>query len=132
MLTPLENKKDQGYSRISWDSAYDKVVQAIQKIQAQYGKDSFAVLSGVSLSNEKSYLMGKFARVALQTANIDYNGRLCMVSAGTGNKKAFGVDRAANSWADILETASDSEDTGLEYQVERHSGTCFREKDCVG
>lgn len=48
--------------------------------------------------------MGKFARLALQTKNIDYNGRLCMVSAGTGNKKAFGVDQAANSWADILET----------------------------
>ncbi len=35
-------------------------------------------------------------------ANIDYNGRLCMVSAAAGNKKAFGIDRAANPWADIL------------------------------
>src|SRR5699024_11609027 len=32
---------------------------------------------------------------------IDYNGRLCMVSAAAGNNKAFGVDRAANPWADI-------------------------------
>src|SRR6185295_16904759 len=46
--------------------------------------------------------MGKFARVCLQTANIDYNGRLCMVSAAAGNKKAFGIDRAANPWSDIL------------------------------
>ena len=46
--------------------------------------------------------MGKFARVALQTKELDYNGRLCMVSAGTGNKKAFGIDRAANYWEDIL------------------------------
>jgi assimilatory nitrate reductase catalytic subunit len=43
--------------------------------------------------------MGKFARLALGTANIDYNGRLCMVSAGGGNKKALGIDRASNSWA---------------------------------
>jgi assimilatory nitrate reductase catalytic subunit len=28
------------------------------------------------------------------TANLDYNGRYCMVSAGAGNKKALGVDRA--------------------------------------
>ncbi len=104
LLYPLENKKDVGYERVSWDAAYDRTVSAIQQIQSKYGKDSFAVLSGVSLSNEKSYLIGKFARVALQTKNLDYNGRLCMVSAGTGNKKAFGVDRAANSWADILET----------------------------
>ena len=46
--------------------------------------------------------MGKFARVALQTKELDYNGRLCMVSAGAGNKKAFGIDRAANYWEDIL------------------------------
>jgi assimilatory nitrate reductase catalytic subunit len=45
--------------------------------------------------------MGKFARVCLKTPYIDYNGRLCMVSAGAGNKKAFGIDRAANPWSDI-------------------------------
>ncbi len=60
-----------------------------------------AVLSGASLTTEKTYLMGKFARVCLKTSNIDYNGRLCMVSAGAGNKKAFGIDRAANPWSDI-------------------------------
>ena len=45
--------------------------------------------------------MGKFARVALRTANIDYNGRLCMVSAGAASKKVFGIDRSANPWTDI-------------------------------
>jgi len=45
--------------------------------------------------------MGKFARLALKTANIDYNGRLCMVSAGAACKKAFGIDRSANAWEDI-------------------------------
>ncbi len=104
LLYPMENHQGVGYERMSWEDAYTKIVDAIQKIQKEHGKDAFAMLSGVSLSNEKSYLNGKFARVALQTANIDYNGRLCMVSAGAGNKKAFGIDRAANSWADILET----------------------------
>ena len=66
-----------------------------------YGDDAFAMLSGVSLTNEKSYLIGKFARLALHTANLDYNGRFCMVSAGAGNKKALGVDRAPNPWSDI-------------------------------
>lgn len=104
LLYPMENVQGKGYQRISWETAYQKTIDAIQAIQKKYGNDSVAVLSGVSLTNEKSYLMGKFARVALKTANLDYNGRLCMVSAGAGNKKAFGVDRAANSWADILET----------------------------
>ena len=60
------------------------------------------MLSGASLTTEKAYLMGKFARVCLKTPYIDYNGRLCMVSAAAANKKAFGIDRAANPWADIL------------------------------
>src|SRR5690606_19106480 len=59
-------------------------------------------ISGASLTTEKTYLMGKFAHMCLRTSNIDYNGRLCMVSAGAGNKKAFGIDRAANPWSDIL------------------------------
>ena len=66
--------------------------------------DAFGVLGGASLTTEKTYLMGKFARVCLKTPYIDYNGRLCMVSAGAGNKKAFGIDRAANPWSDILGT----------------------------
>ncbi len=101
LLNPLK-RTDSGFARISWDEALDTTVHEIKRIQQQYGKDSFAMLSGVSLTNEKSYLAGKFARVALQTANLDYNGRLCMVSAGAGNKKAFGIDRAANYWDDIV------------------------------
>jgi len=45
--------------------------------------------------------MGKFARVALGTRHIDYNGRLCMVSAGTAYKLAFGIDRSTIPWSEI-------------------------------
>ena len=93
-----------GFARISWDEALDQVAERFQRLQARYGRDSVAVLSGASLTNEKAYLMGKFARVALGTRNIDYNGRLCMVAAGAANLKAFGIDRAANPWADIANT----------------------------
>ena len=100
LLSPMK-RTERGFVNISWDEALDKTVSEIKRIQQEHGKHAFAMLSGVSLSNEKSYLVGKFARVALQTRNLDYNGRLCMVSAGAGNKKAFGIDRAANYWDDI-------------------------------
>jgi assimilatory nitrate reductase catalytic subunit len=90
-----------GFRPLAYDEAVGRVAQAIQDIQSTHGNSSFAVLTGASLTTEKAYLMGKFARVCLKTANIDYNGRLCMVSAAAGNKKAFGVDRAANPWSDI-------------------------------
>ena len=36
--------------------ALDRVVDEIRRIQAEHGDDAFAMLSGVSLTNEKSYL----------------------------------------------------------------------------
>lgn len=97
-----DNAAPGGFRPLAYPEAIQCVADEIQRIQGQYGPDAFALLSGASLTIEKAYLMGKFARVALRTANIDYNGRLCMVSAGAANKKAFGVDRAANAWQDIL------------------------------
>jgi len=101
LKTPLERVEGKGFVPIGWDAAMERVVSEIRRIQQKYGNDAFALLTGASLTNEKAYLMGKFARVALKTANIDYNGRLCMVSAGAASKKVFGMDRSANPWSDI-------------------------------
>jgi assimilatory nitrate reductase catalytic subunit len=91
-----------GFKAMAYETAVARVASQIERVQSTYGRDAFAVLSGASLTTEKTYLMGKFAHLTLGTANIDYNGRLCMVSAAAGNKKAFGIDRAANPWSDIL------------------------------
>ncbi len=91
-----------GFIAVPYNRAVEKVAETIQRIQSAHGNSAFAVLSGASLTTEKAYLMGKFARVCLKTPYIDYNGRLCMVSAAAANKKAFGVDRAANPWSDII------------------------------
>jgi assimilatory nitrate reductase catalytic subunit len=91
-----------GFRPMAYGDAIRRVAGAIERIQDRHGRDAFAVLSGASLTTEKTYLMGKFAHMCLRTANIDYNGRLCMVSAAAGNKKAFGIDRSANPWSDIL------------------------------
>jgi assimilatory nitrate reductase catalytic subunit len=103
LLHPLERdaSSPDGFRQVSWDHALDRVVAEVKRIQAEHGPDAFAMLSGVSITNEKSYLVGKFARLGLGTANLDYNGRFCMVSAGVANKKALGVDRASNPWSDI-------------------------------
>jgi assimilatory nitrate reductase catalytic subunit len=94
-----------GFRAMPYEAAIERVASEIERIQSKYGPDAFAILSGASLTTEKAYLMGKFARMCLKTRNIDYNGRLCMVSAAAANKKAFGVDRACNPWSDIPKAA---------------------------
>jgi len=100
LLYPLI-KRNGAFEKASWDEALDLVTSKFKEIQSKYGKDAIGVYSGSSLTTEKTYLMGKFARAGLGTRYIDYNGRLCMVSAAAGNNKAFGIDRAANPWSDI-------------------------------
>jgi assimilatory nitrate reductase catalytic subunit len=100
LLDPLM-RSEQGFRRSTWDEALDFSTQRLREIQEKYGKDAVAVYGGASLTTEKSYLVGKFARVALGTRHVDYNGRLCMVSAGHAYKPAFGVDRSPMPWSDI-------------------------------
>jgi assimilatory nitrate reductase catalytic subunit len=100
LLDPLL-RSEQGFRKATWEEAINFAAGRLREIQERYGRDSVAVYGGASLSTEKSYLVGKFARVGLGTRHIDYNGRLCMVSAGHAYKPAFGVDRSPLPWSDI-------------------------------
>jgi assimilatory nitrate reductase catalytic subunit len=100
LLHPLMREND-GFRPTNWDEALDFTARRLRELQQKYGPDAVAVYGGASLTTEKAYLLGKFARVALGTRHIDYNGRLCMVSAGVAYKTALGVDRSPNPWADI-------------------------------
>ena len=91
----------EGFRGVDYDEAIGRVASEIQRIQSSYGPDAFAMLGGASMTTEKCYLLGKFARVCLKSRHIDYNGRLCMVSAAAANKKAFGIDRASNPMSDV-------------------------------
>jgi assimilatory nitrate reductase catalytic subunit len=94
LRTPLVRERRSAPLRpASWEEALDRITDAIGGTQARFGRDGVGVFGGGSLTNEKAYLLGKFARVALRTSQIDYNGRFCMSSAATASLKAFGIDR---------------------------------------
>ncbi|HEY2985707.1 MAG TPA: molybdopterin oxidoreductase family protein [Jatrophihabitantaceae bacterium] len=93
LRTPLaRDRRDAPLRAVGWDEALERVVTGIRDAQRS-GRDRVAVFGGGGLTNEKAYLLGKFARVALRTPNIDYNGRFCMSSAAAAGNRAFGVDR---------------------------------------
>ena len=62
----------------SWDSALDKTASEIKRIQAQYGADSFAVVSTGQLMTEEFYSLGKLVRGCIGTNNYDGNTTLCL------------------------------------------------------
>ncbi|MEV0700444.1 molybdopterin oxidoreductase family protein [Saccharopolyspora sp. NPDC050389] len=78
---------------VDWDTALETVATGIDRIRREHGPDAVGVFGGGGLTNEKAYLLGKFARLALGTSQIDYNGRFCMSSAAAAGNAAFGVDR---------------------------------------
>jgi assimilatory nitrate reductase catalytic subunit len=94
LLTPLiRDRRGAPLHSATWEEALDRVIAAIRQIQSQHGRDAVGVFGGGGLTNEKAYVLGKFARMAPRTSQIDYNGRFCMSSAAAASIKAFGIDR---------------------------------------
>ncbi len=94
LTSPLVRDRESGELRTaSWDEALDLVAARVRSLQASHGADAVAVFGGGGLTNEKAYQLGKLARVALGTSQIDYNGRWCMSSAASAGNQAFGIDR---------------------------------------
>jgi assimilatory nitrate reductase catalytic subunit len=89
----VRDRRDAPLRSTSWDDALDRVARAIRRSQQRYGPDSVGCFGGGGLTNEKAYQLGKFARVALRSSSIDYNGRFCMSSAAAATSRAFGIDR---------------------------------------
>jgi assimilatory nitrate reductase catalytic subunit len=91
--SPLLRAPGGEWREVTWEEAFDFVAERMRSIRARHGADANGVFGSGALTNEKAYLLGKFARVALGTANIDYNGRFCMSSAAAAQNRAFGIDR---------------------------------------
>jgi assimilatory nitrate reductase catalytic subunit len=106
LRTPLMRETSDAPLRpVGWDAALDRVAEGLRAVQARYGSDAAGLLGGGGLTNEKCYLLGKFARVALRSRSIDYNGRFCMSSAAAAGTRALGVDRGLPfPLADLAET----------------------------
>jgi assimilatory nitrate reductase catalytic subunit len=100
ITVPLRRKGDPStgsgqaeFVAVSWDEALDDIAARVGVISDEHGSDAIAVFGGGGLTNEKAYQLGKFARLALRTRMIDYNGRFCMSSAAAAANRGLGVDR---------------------------------------
>jgi len=104
-LYPLmrENRWDE-FNRASWDDALDKTASEIKRIQEQYGRDAFSIVSTGQIMTEEFYTLGKLSRGVIGTNNYDGNTTLCMASAVSGYKRSFGSDGPPGCYEDFEKT----------------------------
>lgn len=100
----MRGKAHETFSPASWDAALDHSAAEIKRIQAQYGRDAFAVVSTGQLLTEEFYTLGKLVRGQIGTNNYDGNTTLCMASAVSGYKRSFGSDGPPGCYEDFEHT----------------------------
>jgi ferredoxin-nitrate reductase len=100
----MRAKAHETFAPASWDVALDRTAAEIKRIQAQYGRDAFAVVSTGQLLTEEFYTLGKLVRGQIGTNNYDGNTTLCMASAVSGYKRSFGSDGPPGCYEDFEHT----------------------------
>ncbi len=94
-------KKDGVFQRVSWDEAYDFIVDRLMHIKKRYGPDAIAGISSSRCTNEENYLMQKFIRAVIGTNNIDGCARVCHAPTAYAMQQTFGTGAATNSIDDL-------------------------------
>lgn len=86
---------------VSWAKAIAKVADTFSDIIAKHGPDSVAFYVSGQLLTEDYYVANKLMKGYIGSANIDTNSRLCMSSAVTAYKRAFGADAVPCCYDDL-------------------------------
>jgi formate dehydrogenase major subunit len=78
-LTEPAVRQDGSLRAVSWETALDRAVTALQDVADAHGPDALAFLGAPHCTNEENYLLQKLAR-SFGTNNVDNRARLCHVS----------------------------------------------------
>ena len=97
----IRESLDEPLRRGTWDEAYDRIVQHIQKVRATQGADALCMYGSGQLQTEDYYIAQKLMKGCLGTNNFDANSRLCMSSAVAGYIQSFGSDGPPCCYEDL-------------------------------
>ena len=90
-------KRDGKFEEVTWEEAYDYILENYNRISNEYGKESFAGLPSARCSNEENYLFQKMMRGVIGTNNVDHCARLCHSSTVAGLATTLGSGAMTNS-----------------------------------
>ena len=88
----------------NWETALTIVADKIQQVIKDHGPDAIAFYGSGQLLTEDYYVANKLMKGFIGSANIDTNSRLCMSSAVSAYKRAFGSDTVPVCYDDIEAT----------------------------
>jgi NADH-quinone oxidoreductase subunit G len=66
-------RRDGRLTPATWEEAFELVGRRFAEIRNQHGGEAIGVVGSTRTTNEESYLLQKFARMVLQTNNIDHH-----------------------------------------------------------
>jgi anaerobic selenocysteine-containing dehydrogenase len=89
------------FQPVELDAALAHLAERFNAIIARHGPDAVAFYVSGQLTTESQYVFNKLAKGAIGTNNIDANSRLCMASAVSAYKLAFGADAPPGCYDDI-------------------------------
>ncbi len=72
-LTEPLVRKDGQLTPATWEEAFERIGRRFKEIRERDGGKSIGVIGSSRTTNEENYLLQKFARVVLQTNNIDHH-----------------------------------------------------------
>ena len=103
LKTPLI-KEGGKFKETSWSKALSMVTDTISGIKKKHGTNAIGVVGSLKCTNEEHYIIGKFARDVLGTANVDTSVRFYQAPTMKALVPVLGYGAATNSITDI-ETA---------------------------
>jgi formate dehydrogenase alpha subunit len=103
-LTDPLIKEDGEFREASWEEAYSRIVDELERIRAEYEPDAMGFFGSSKTMNEENYLLQKLAR-RYGTNNVDNCTRMCHASTVWALRTSLGAGAMTNSMADLREAA---------------------------
>ena len=102
LTTPLwRSSRDQPFTPISWERAFELLLERIRATLAEQGPAGLAIYGSGQFFSEDYYVANKLLKGALGSNNFDANSRLCMSSAVAGYARSLGSDGPPCCYDDV-------------------------------
>ncbi len=97
----LRESLSEPFHRISWEAAFNAIVQRIQSVRRSQGVEGICLYGSGQFQTEDYYIAQKLLKGCLGTNNFDANSRLCMSSAVAGYIQSLGSDGPPCCYEDL-------------------------------